>query len=279
MEWRTGLLFAGLENSNLFITFFCRFTAYVLKTDVFCAIKMWEVQAVLKIAICDDETVMCGQLKELVSGKLSQWQEDFTVVCYTNAMRLLFSPMDFNLIFLDVQMPGINGMSLARKLRQKGFEGVLIFVTVMREYMPEAFEVEAMDFLCKPIDPKRLEAALARSVRRLGTEAEDTLFIRTANWCRAVKIRDIYYCEVMDRKIYVHMKGDVIEYYGRMKDLEKQTAFKLIRCHRSYLINPRYLSEYRCGFALLENGEKIPVAQSCRQGFMEQMMRYMEKEG
>lgn len=232
----------------------------------------------VKIAICDDQETMAGQLKDAVSRTLTGWKEDFGITCFYGAHRLLLSAMEFDLIFLDIQMPLLDGMSLARKIRDKGFEGVLIFVTVLEECMADAFEVEAMDYLIKPVDRGRLEAALKRSLKRLGAKTGKCLFIRTRNWCRTVRLHDIYYCEVIDRKIYVHTREGVLDYYGKIKEVERQTQSGLIRCHRSYLINPEYLLEYRGGFAVMENGEKIPVAQSCHQTVMEQMMRYMGEE-
>ncbi len=68
-----------------------------------------------------------------------------------------------------------------------------------------------------------------------------------------------------------------MDYYGKIKEVERQTESALIRCHRSYLINPEYLLEYGGGFAVLDNGDRIPVSQSCHQTVMEQMMRYLDK--
>ena len=231
----------------------------------------------VKIAICDDQESMAGQLKAAITRILEAWKEEFRVTCFGSPHRLLLSSPEFDLIFLDIQMPMMDGMALARALRQKGFEGILIFVTILREYMPDAFEVEAMDYLVKPVDTERLEAALKRSLKRLGRQGGKCLFIRTKNWRRFVRIHDIYYCEVIDRKIYVHTKDGVLDYYGKIKEVERQTESALIRCHRSYLINPEYLLEYGGGFAVLDNGERIPVSQSCHQTVMEQMMRYLDK--
>ena len=85
----------------------------------------------VKIGICDDEQVMCEELKTKVSSILSICKEEYKITCCTNAVKLLFTPLDFDIIFLDSQMPDLNGMELARRLREKGFGGVLIFVTVL----------------------------------------------------------------------------------------------------------------------------------------------------
>lgn len=231
----------------------------------------------IRIAICDDEAVMTGQLKTMVSEFMARNREPFTLTCYPNGVRLLLSPADFDLIFLDIEMPGMDGMAVAGKLRKKGFDGVLIFVTVAREYMPDAFLVEAADYLCKPVDRARLEAALERSFKRLRSRDEGSLIIQTVNWCRTVRFRDIYYCEVIDRKIYIHTRDGVMDYYGKMRELERKVGARLFKCHRSYLVNLDYLSEYRNGTMLLENGESLPVAKSCHQALMERIMEYISE--
>ncbi|MCI8549078.1 MAG: response regulator transcription factor [Lachnospiraceae bacterium] len=230
----------------------------------------------IRIAVCDDESVMCRQLAQMISAKLKKWEEEFVITCYTSAVRLILSPLDFDMIFLDIQMPGINGVELAKKLRKKEFNGILIFVTVLTECMPDAFEVEAMDYLCKPVDEARLERTLLRSLKRLSLKEEKGFFVRAQNGYRMVKFSEVYYCEVMNRKIHLHMRQDVIEYYGKMKDLEQQTLPYLIRCHRSFLVNPVYLQEYKGGQVTLENGAQIPVSKSYHRIFMERMLHSID---
>lgn len=173
-------------------------------------------------------------------------------------------------------MPGLDGMSLARRLRTKGFNGILVFATVLTEYMSDAFEVDAADYLCKPIDKARLERTLDRSLKRLEERPEPSLFIRTASWCRSIRLSQIYYCEVINRKIYLHTKEGVFDHYGRMKDLEQQLGGHFIKCHRSFLINPEHLSSYAGGQVTLTDGSKVPVSRKYHQLLMDQMLRYMD---
>ena len=145
--------------------------------------------------------------------------------------------------------------------------------------MPDAFEVEAADYLGKPADRERLERTLKRVLKKLRTDKEESFCIRTANWCRTIPFGEIYYCEVMNRKMFVHTKQGVVDYYGKMREAEAQAFPYLIRCHRSYLVNPRFLREYVGGEIRMENGERIPVSKNYRQAFMERMLAWMEGEG
>lgn len=230
----------------------------------------------LNIAICDDEAAHCRRLKEQIGRLLPKWDHAFQISCYGNALQLLTSPLDQDLLFLDIRMPGLDGMSLAKRLRTKGFGGILVFVTVLTEYMPDAFEVDAADYLVKPIDEDRLERTLDRSLKRLTKRPEPSLFIRTASWCRTVKLSQIYYCEVINRKIYLHTKEGTFDHYGRMKDLEQQLGDHFIKCHRSFLINPEHLSSYAGGQVTLTDGSKVPVSRKYHQLLMDQMLRYMD---
>ncbi|MCI9487936.1 MAG: response regulator transcription factor [Lachnospiraceae bacterium] len=232
----------------------------------------------IKIAICDDETVMCEKLKLTVSSILEKWNEECRIVCFTSAAGLLWGSLDYDLLFLDIRMPGIDGMKAAEGLRERGFSGELIFVTAFSEYMPEAFEVEAADYLEKPVDRERLERTLKRVLRRLCRGREESLCIRTASWCRTIPFGEIYYCEVINRKIFVHTKQGVVDYYGKMKEVEAQAFPWLVRCHRSYLVNPRFLREYVGGEIRMENGERVPVSKNYRQAFLERMLAWMEGE-
>lgn len=231
----------------------------------------------IKIAVCDDDPAMCRYLNHIISQKLDDLDVPHKIACYTRASGLLASSLDLDVLFLDIRMPGIGGISLARTLRQQDFSGSIVFITALKDYMLDAFEVEAVDYLCKPIDEKRLENALKRILKRQKSSPEKCFFIHTANWCRSVFLCDIFYCEVINRKLYLHTKGGIIEYYGKLKDAEKQLDERFIKCHRSYIINLSYLKEYSNGQVLLEDGSLIPVSRAHHQTLLNAMLQYMER--
>lgn len=99
----------------------------------------------------------------------------------------------YDIFFLDIQMSEQDGLKLAKQLRKTGGRGVIIFITALAEYVYDSFEVEAF--------------------KKFDENENGSLLIQTMNWCKSVKLDDIYYCEVINRKTYLHTKNGVIEYY------------------------------------------------------------------
>lgn len=231
----------------------------------------------IKIAICDDEIFICKKLNQKIIEQSETFQETFQIVFFTSAVELLKSSSDYDILLLDIQMPEVNGIDLAKNLRKSGNQCAIIFITILKENVFDAFEVEAIDYICKPIDDLRLKNALSRAIKHIKRKRKACLFIQTMNWCKSVPFHTIYYCEIINRKIYLHTQNGIVEYYGKLKEVEKQLDYRFIKCHRSYLINLDFLSEYTNGQIILENGEQIPVSRSHQQTFIKLLLQYMKK--
>ncbi|WP_018751303.1 LytR/AlgR family response regulator transcription factor [Paenibacillus sanguinis] len=233
----------------------------------------------IKIAICDDEKNACEALKDKILNYMQEKKEHYEIECFFSAATLLQTSCAYDMFFLDIQMPEQDGLTLAKKIREKESHSIIIFITALAEYVYEAFEVEALDYICKPMQDIRLHKVIDRALNKLRTNKNKCLFIQTMNWCKSIKLDDIYFCEVINRKIYLHTKNGVIEYYSKLEDIEKELDFRFVRCHRSYLVNLDYLLEYARGQIILENGESIPTSRLRHQDFMDAMMLYMKRKG
>lgn len=231
-----------------------------------------------KIAICDDELAMCEELRQKLNILFTQWKLPFTITCFTDPIKLMNSPLHFTMIFLDIQMPKINGLKLANKLREQNSFCALFFVTISKDYMLEAFELEPIDYLCKPVDMNRLERSVKRALARQENQLRKALFVQTGNHCFSVRLTSIYYCEIINRKIYLYTTEGTIDYYGKITELSKQLDQRFFRCHRSYLVNLDYLLEYSNGQITLTNGSQIPLSRLRHQEFLQTMMEYLTKE-
>lgn len=233
----------------------------------------------LKIAICDDEPFM---LKELVS-EISGYMDKHTALScrissFADGKLLLDSGCDFDLIFLDIQMKEPDGMETARMLRARNCGGLLIFVTVLKECVFDAFEVQTFDYLLKPIDKARLERTLNRAVRSLEQSTSQSIMVQKGNSCRVVPLEQILYCEVISRKIYLHLSdGQIIDYYEKLEKLETRIGGRFFRCHRSYLVNLDYVQGYLDGLILLPQNIKIPVSRLRERDLAQALLNHMKE--
>ncbi len=231
----------------------------------------------IKIAVCDDDDNMILELKNKISGYINETSYKAEIHSFSCAEDLLKSDIVFDIVFLDIQMGSMTGMEAAKRIRQSGSECFLIFVTVLKEYVYDAFSVEASDYLLKPLNSQRFLSTMNRIIHYVEDKKASVLTIQKGCWCKSIRFADILYCEAINRKIYVHTKQEIIDYYFKINELEKQLESDFFCCHRSYLVNLHAVCGYENGQAKLVNGENIPVSRLRRQEFMEAMLNYMKK--
>ena len=234
----------------------------------------------IKFAICDDEPLMAQE----ISGLISQYMEEkklpsYCVELFFDSCSLLESGCDFDVLFLDIQMEKPNGIETARTLRQRGNQSLMIFVTVLKECVFDVFEVEAYDYLLKPIDSRHFRRTMDRAVRTLEQRRSKSILIRRGASCEVILLQEIVYCEVQGRKIFIHKNsGTTIDYYEKLEQLEQRVDSRFFRCHRSYLVNLAYIRGCHAGQVLLPQGEKIPVSRLRERDLSQALLRFMKEK-
>jgi len=177
-------------------------------------------------------------------------------------------------VILEIEIQG------ALKIKKKFPESLLIFVTVLRECVFDAFEVEASGYLLKPLDPGRFRQAMDRALDLLERRAGASLVVQRGNACEVVPLAEVAYCEVQGRKLYLHRAGgSVLDYYGRLEDLERRVDRRFFKCHRSYLVNLDYVQSFRDGQVLLPREEAIPVSRLRERELIQALLRRMKERG
>ncbi len=230
----------------------------------------------IRIAVCDDEEIMLLKLKAQINNYMEHQNDKFQVFSFLSAEALLKSDVIFDIIFLDIQLGGITGMEAAQRLRENGSESFIIFITALNDYVYNAFEVEASDYLLKPVRDERLSRTMDRILNYIERRGQNSLIIKKETSLKTIRFEDILYCEAISRKIFVHTKREQIDYYFKIGELEKQLGCDFFRCHRSYLVNLKYVCGYEEGMTILENGERIPVSRLRQQAFSKVVLDYMK---
>ena len=235
----------------------------------------------MRIAICDDEK----NIRELIGKKVTTLYPDADIIFCQSGEELLLSDKHIDILFLDIQMAGKNGMETARELRKRGNHVVLIFVTAVDEYVFQAFDVGAFHYIVKPIEDAKFADVLQKAVDEVNFRStkeqvpeERYLMINNSGVHTKVILDEIVYAEVFNRKIVIHKMNETIEYYGKMSDLEELAGDNFFRPHRAYLINFKYVEKYDATTVYLEKGNALMAKQNYPE-FVKKYMKYNQKRG
>ena len=231
----------------------------------------------INIAICDDEKYILDKIKKLVFDFFHRKNVEITVSQFGSGEELLRHNKNIDILFLDIQMDGIDGMETARKMRSQNYKGYLIFITVLKEMVFQSFEVQAYDYLVKPIEEECFEKTMERLFSAM-QNAKDASLLVQKGYEKNIAFDDIVFCEIIDRKIYLHLKTEeVIDYYDRIENLETKLDGRFFKCHRSYLINLSHLKSYKNGMAYMINDKQIPVSRLRSKEFSSVVLKYMKE--
>ena len=232
-----------------------------------------------EIAICDDEEIIIERIADLIKKQ----NTDCNIESFQSGNELLAAKRRYDLIFLDIQMDGINGMDTAKAIREYDRKAVIIFVTAVKEYVFEAFDVGAFHYLLKPIGEQKFAEVFENAVRevrecRIQRETP-TLFIKTKNKSYTFNQSEIVFIESRNRKAAIHTAGNTLEVYAVMNELQKELGNSFYRCHRGYLVNMAHITEYSSDMIEMDNGERVYMAKEKYPEFVREYMRYLRKQG
>ena len=233
----------------------------------------------MRIAICDDEK----NIRELIANKVEKQYPDAEIIFFQSGEELLLVDKSIDILFLDIQMSGIDGMETARELRKKDKSVILVFVTAVEEYVFQAFDVGAFNYIVKPIDDGKFSDVLHRAVDEWSSQninekepEERYVLINNSGVHTKVILDEIVYAEVFNRKVVIHKLDGEIEYYGKMSDLESLAGDSFFRPHRAYLINFKYVEKYDATTIYLERGTVLMAKQNYPE-FVKKYMKYIQR--
>ena len=238
----------------------------------------------MQIAVCDDEK----EISDMFAEKIARLYPNANLSLYKSGEELLLSDKEPDILLLDIQMPGKNGMETAKELRRKNKKAIIIFVTALDDFVFQAFDVGAFHYLVKPFDDGKFAEVLLNAVKqfedrkkleRTGRKREmPSLMINTGGQHISVNLEDIVYAEVFDRKVILHTMDSDIEYYGKMKELEEKAGDEFFRTHRSFLVNFGFIRKYDATTIYLEKGQALMAKQNYGE-FVKQYLRYNQRKG
>ena len=225
-----------------------------------------------KIAICDDSKLDRQLLKVVIQIYFENNEEEFKIFEYELGDNLL-DDIEVELLFLDIIM---NGMKIARKLRDIQFKAPIIFLTAHADYAVESYEVYVAGYLLKPYDTNKLTLLLDEVLQR---SVQKRIAVKVKKQHRYLEINDIMYAESDKHVLNIHLKDSrVIQTTEKLSELKKTINSKrFIRCHQSYLVNMDYIKDAKTDF-ILSNDIRIPIRVRGRKEIIERYHKYYSAE-
>jgi DNA-binding LytR/AlgR family response regulator len=233
----------------------------------------------LTIALCDDEVILLSQLKSKIEHYLRTSNIELFIDTFTSGEQLLNQPKVFDIIFLDIKIKESNGIKIAEMLRKQGNKAEIVFISGYSKYVYDAFEVNAANYLLKPIEDHKLFSTIDRLLKQSSTPAYDFIIIKKGNSINKILLSNILYCEVISRKIYIHASMGIIDYYERLEEFEKCLNNNFFRCHRSYIVNLQYIAHYDRKSITLSNGENIILSKRKYDEFSKAYLYFLKRDG
>lgn len=237
----------------------------------------------IRTAICDDEEKTRAYLSALIRKQPCPCD----IIEYSSADDCLTDHRQIDLLFLDIDLgpSGPDGISLAQRLRQQGRSPrpVIIFVTGYERYVFDAFDVDAFQYLLKPVDEEKFARVFARAAEQAAKAQTDThnirsLTLRSSNNVRTIFLHDIYYIESSNHKVTLHLQDGEFTCYAKIRDLETELGESFFRIHKGYLVNLSYIKGYSKTEAFLTNGTKILISKYKYQDFVKAYLHFLKKE-
>lgn len=218
-----------------------------------------------QIALVEDEAEAADALSAFLDRYAAERGEAFEVTRFTSAIDFEMTHQRFDLVFMDIQMPGINGMEAAQLLRAYDDETPLIFVTNLAQYAVRGYEVDALDFIVKPVTYFNFRMRMDKALRHIRRNASRTVTITTRDGMRVLALADIEYVEVSRHDLSYHIYGEEEPFvvYGSLVAFEQEVeGGPFVRISASCLANMNHVRSVKGSSLLMRGGDTLYFSRS-----------------
>ena len=229
----------------------------------------------LDIAICDGKLAMTDGLETTLEKIAQKKIIPMDIEVFLSGKELITYVENgtyFDIVFLNIDMTREDGIAVAKKIREKDKNVLIIYVTSHITYIQQVFPAPPFQFLIKPVDDKLMEQCLLQAYKELGDR--DSYFRYTYERIHyKILMKDILYFESRKRKIYIVTKKKEYEFYGKLKDVEmlmRSGKMMFLRIHQSFLVNYRHVEVMAYDYVVMDNGKRLGISQERRKQISKQ---------
>lgn len=230
----------------------------------------------VNIAIVEDDTEDLNRLKECLDQYMQSCQYSFSIHHFPSGEDFLSSGLSFHLVFMDIELPGVNGLETAKRLRETSEDEVLVLITNMVQYAIHGYAVKAVDYIVKPVMYEQLSLKMPGFLSIIKRK-QKSLLIKQKNSITKISIPQIRYIEVYKHDVFIQMEKEKLECYGTLKEFEQDLdGCGFVKCSQSCLVNLGYVQSFSGDYVIVD-GHQLQVSRREKKSFADAFIRY-EKE-
>lgn len=232
-----------------------------------------------KIAVAEDEELFIEELQNYFFRYEKETGERLSVTFYRDGDELVQDYQgQFDLLLMDIQMKFMDGMCAAEEIRKKDSEVVIIFVTNMTQYAVKGYEVDAMDYILKPVKYFTFSQKLQRALSKIRQRREIFLSVSVKGGIYKIPIEELLYIESQGHTLNYHTQKEVISVRANISDMELELRkYGFSRINKGCIVNMKYVDTVMNGECLLD-GEALPIARNRKKTFMDELTEYISGE-
>ena len=230
----------------------------------------------LRVAIVEDEEECREVLRDMISRYAEEQQKQIRVQEFSDGSELVdnYKP-DYDILLLDIEMPHLDGMKAAEKIRETDQDVVIVFITNMAQYAIKGYEVNALDFIIKPVNYSTFSMRFTRAIGRVKNREGRRVCLYLQDGPKWIDSREIYYIDIQNRMLHYHTPEGVYSVRGTLKDVQEQLAdWNFVKCNQCYLVNLKFVSEIKKNFVVVA-GTELEISRRNRNAFLAAVTDYL----
>lgn len=233
---------------------------------------------IIRVAVVDDEKIFTDQLREYLERYGRESGNEIRMTFFSDGDEIAENYSgDYDIILMDIQMRFMDGMSAAEKIRKKDQEVIIMFITNMTQYAIRGYEVDALDYIVKPVEYFAFSQKLGRAIERMKRRDQHFISIPIEDGVQKLEIAGIYYIESRGHTLVYETKAGSFDSRGTMKELEEiLLPYGFFRSNKGYLVNMRHVDGIKDGCCMIQ-GHNLPISRVKRKPFMEALVNYMSE--
>lgn len=238
----------------------------------------------MRIAVCDDDERDVSRIGKLLAEYRISREESIDCHCFTNSTDFLceLRAGEYDLVLLDVLMPGVSGIQAAQELRELDQNVRLVFVSASPEFAVESYSVGAYYYLLKPIEAVPFFALLDKIGKELSTQAEQGFVLKSRDGVVRIAFARLAYVEVMNKTVFFHLTDGVVrETTAALADFEEKLLARpeFLKTHRSYLVNLSCIQAIDINCVRMKDGHSVPISRQRRSQVQDAWLHFLHQTG